>query len=614
VEVDIEFQRKLGLVTVNGGCSGTLLNRYWVLTARHCITVNGQPASALLPPNQIQMTAAWAPGRVGRADRVHDFAVNSAAPSPDRDIVLVYLGNNDLGEVYSNQKIYAAARDMGNGSVRITGQLRTTDEITQYGQGLSTFATGATMATAVPGTGAGVFRSARFTPSNISETHYDLAMNSNNQVGHGGDSGGPSVFTLHNYGHGIAGVQSTCQATGYVPNSPTPKEWRWATGIRLCTYVSTAPFINEISNVIREAPAAVANTTYVPPGGWKPWFRITDGVAGMKASVTALKTRDEWIDLFITGSDGHIYSTFWNQQDGWKMWSRIGDLKVPAGTPVTAHMKHAEWIDLFVVGGDGGIYTTFWNPKGGWQKWFRISDLQAPAGASVTALSKNPEWIDLFATGKDGNIYTTYWNPKDGWVKSFRISELQAPPGAPVTVLLTRPDWIDLFITGKDGAIYTTYWNPKDWWVKGFRISELQAPPGAPVTAVKTRNEWIDLFVTGNDGNIYSTFWNANDGWTKGFRASELQASPGSPVTALLRSSQWIDLFVTGKDGGIHTTYWNSQSGWEKGYRISDTNAAPYGTLVAALPTRPNWIDLFVVGKDGGIQSTFWKLEERLPR
>ena len=255
VLVDVDTQRRLGLVTVNNSCSGTLLNRFWVLTARHCVTNNRRIAGALLLPSQVRVTAAWVPNRIGIASRIHDFAVNSAAgTAPNRDIVLVYLGTADLGEVNS-QRIYVVSRDMGNGSVRLSGRLTTSDTVTQYGRGFSTFATGVVGGTppATQSGGIGDYRSAQFTPSNITDTHYDLAMNSNNQVGQGGDSGGPTVVTVGDFGVGIAGVQSTCSATGYVTNAPA-QTWNWATGISFCTYVSTEPFVSEIAQTIRETP------------------------------------------------------------------------------------------------------------------------------------------------------------------------------------------------------------------------------------------------------------------------------------------------------------------------------------------------------------------------
>jgi hypothetical protein len=78
IEVDPDTQRLLGLITINGGCSGTLLNRFWVLTARHCVTQPPPPGGArtvdvpqsnpLIPASQIKVTAAWAPGLVGLAE------------------------------------------------------------------------------------------------------------------------------------------------------------------------------------------------------------------------------------------------------------------------------------------------------------------------------------------------------------------------------------------------------------------------------------------------------------------------------------------------------------------------------------------------------------------
>jgi hypothetical protein len=249
--VDADQQRRLGLVAVND-CSGTLLNRYWVVTARHCVTSNGQIDGPLLAPNKVKVSAAWAPGQIVVASRIRDFAVNVASRG-SADIVLFYLGSANLGEVNS-QPVFAVERSTPDGSAVVIGRLATTDTVIQYGRGFSTFATGNYEGDppAVAASGAGVYRSAVLTPSSIAATGYILAM-SRGQVGHGGDSGGPTVAVILGASAGIAGVQSGCRATGYVGNAPT-RDWKWATGISHCEYVSTEQFLTEIRDAISETP------------------------------------------------------------------------------------------------------------------------------------------------------------------------------------------------------------------------------------------------------------------------------------------------------------------------------------------------------------------------
>ncbi len=97
----------------------------------------------------------------------------------------------------------------------------------------------------------GLYRSARFTPSTASATAYTLPTTTASQVGAGGDSGGPDIVTAPNgIGVGIAGVQSTCVATGYVPDRP--RLWPWATGISSCDSAAISTIRFEITNLIQE--------------------------------------------------------------------------------------------------------------------------------------------------------------------------------------------------------------------------------------------------------------------------------------------------------------------------------------------------------------------------
>ena len=242
--VDVATQRSRGLVTVNGGCSGTMLTHKWLITADHCITTNGQIGGPATPFASLGVTATWSTTTA----RPTQYVRFSGAPN-NLDIALVELGGVDMG-----------------GPVRAlpeldTGALVTTADVLKNGQGFSFFARtrSGTAASGYP-----LRRPWHLPRGNICcEQHcgqilINSRMNANNQVGAAGDSGGSDWMLRPGQSPLMVGIQSTCNRTGclagHVCNNADP--WTWATGISLCTSGRVAPIRD---NIIRAACDQKAN-------------------------------------------------------------------------------------------------------------------------------------------------------------------------------------------------------------------------------------------------------------------------------------------------------------------------------------------------------------------
>ncbi|MBI1340831.1 trypsin-like serine protease [bacterium] len=77
--------------TTAGSCTGTLLNQYWVLTAHHCVTTDGDIGGPLLPPASVTVSATWN-GQTAMPTEIVDYFRRDGL-----DVALLYLGRGDLG-------------------------------------------------------------------------------------------------------------------------------------------------------------------------------------------------------------------------------------------------------------------------------------------------------------------------------------------------------------------------------------------------------------------------------------------------------------------------------------------------------------------------------------
>ena len=223
--------------------------------------------------------------------------------------------------------------------------------------------------------------------------------------------------------------------------------------------------------------------TFFNADGWHGhWFRLADPnfhdgfTIPEGAPVTAVSRAANNIDLYAVGRDGGVYSNFWNS-NGWNgHWFRLADpnfqdgFTAPPGAALSVVSRTENNLDLYCSGRDGAVYSTFWNAAGWHGHWFRLADnnfqdgFTTPEGAPVSAVSRTPNNIDPFTIGRDGAVYGTFWNP-DGWFGHwFRLADpnfqdgFTAPPGTPVGVVSRADPNIDLFVSGRDGGVYGSFW------------------------------------------------------------------------------------------------------------------------------------------------------------
>jgi hypothetical protein len=173
-------------------------------------------------------------------------------------------------------------------------------------------------------------------------------------------------------------------------------------------------------------------------GGWREWFAIPTGHADGRAasgSTVSVTTINGQVQLFTTAPDRHVISTFWSpsisMNGGWHAWFAIptghADGVTAPGSVVTAGGSQ-----LFTTGADGHVMSTFWAgnipTNGGWHAWFAIptgyADGTAGRGAAVSVTTINGQ-AQLFTAAPDGHVMSTFWSAgiptNGGWREWFAI-------------------------------------------------------------------------------------------------------------------------------------------------------------------------------------------------
>jgi hypothetical protein len=214
--------------------------------------------------------------------------------------------------------------------------------------------------------------------------------------------------------------------------------------------------------------------------GWHGLRQLNGGRAQAGAPVYAVSRSPDKLDGFVVGLDKRVWTAAWEPAltDGWHGWGPINGVFAAPGAHVTAVSRGPDKLDVFVVGTDGHVYTAAWQPSftDGWHGWWRIGNIKVPQGSAIHAVSRSLDKLDIFATDVKGEIWTAAWQPAftDGWHGWWKINGGRAAPGAPVTAVSRSPDKLDVFVVGLDKRVWTAAWEPAftDGWHGWWPISQ----------------------------------------------------------------------------------------------------------------------------------------------
>ncbi len=360
------------------------------------------------------------------------------------------------------------------------------------------------------------------------------------------------------------------------PGLPVPR----AQGLCPITGVSRARDTLDIF----AAPAGVVRTA-----GWKPAFN--DGwhggwdIAGPRlpggTSIQVVSRSTDKLDIFAADETGRILTAAWEPgfTDGWHGWHAIRDGRAAPGAVVSAASRSADKLDVFVTGTDGQVYTAAWEPgfTDGWHGWWPIAGVSVPQGAPIQVAVSRLDTLSLFCTAIDGRVMTSSWSPVQAtWAPWTQVLDGRAAPGAPVTAVSSAPGQIDLFVTGLDGRAYTARQPARRRggapWSGWVAIGDARLPQGAPINAVSRSRGKLDIFATDLMGRVISAAWSPEgaQGWKGWWQIAGGQALPGAAVAAVSRAPDKLDIFVTGIDGIATTAAWEPSFGgaWHGWWKI----------------------------------------------
>ncbi|MGW7587139.1 trypsin-like serine protease [Kitasatospora sp. NPDC054768] len=454
------------------GCTGTLVDRYWVLTAASCFSDD---------PAQPQALAAGAPKWTTTVTvGAKSAQVAELVPRTDRDLVMARLATAVDGVAVLP---LATTAPTAGQSLRVPGFGRTKDEW-------------------VPGKlHSGVFSLDSVAPTGIGTTGTGGAVVCK------GDTGAPVIretggkaelvaVASRSWQGGCLGTPATETRTGAY-SSRVDNLGDWVNDLRYRTAEVKAGLHLQIIDINSRVWNTVDDSK---AGGWIGSWSTASSPSPTAVDSVAI---GDTVHVYAVGSDGKVYTHDGRVGDAWTPW-----VEVPGGAGgaqgVTAAVR-GNTVSLQIIGSDGSLYSTHADyAAGSWRgSWEQVGVNKLK---SITSATTADGVVHVFAVNEDLRVYGRDNRPDGSWTPWGEI------PGGAVGVqgitAAARGNTVDLQIIGGLGDLFTTYchyglggWDPAWTKVSDNRLKAISSSAEGNVVHFVAVNEDTKVYTRDADYN-----------------------------------------------------------------------------------------------------------------
>ncbi|AFZ57273.1 peptidase M12A astacin [Anabaena sp. PCC 7938] len=346
--------------------------------------------------------------------------------------------------------------------------------------------------------------------------------------------------------------------------------------------------------------------------------RNPNSVANIQSDVSAISPVEGASTVFTVGEEGNIWSAYYDPRVANPQWTgsfRLSPTNATKSNYVTAVSPTRGGSTLFTVGTDGAVWSAYYDPRVAnpkWTGWFSLGGKVRP-GSKIAAVSATEGGVSLFIVGSDNAVWSAYYDPRvanpkwNGW---FSLGG-KVRSDADVKAISSVEGGISLFVIGLDSAVWSAYYDPRvanpkwsDWFSLGGLVR-----PNTNVSPVSTTRGGISLFTVSIDSAVWSAYYDprvANPKWSGWFSLGG-QVRLNTNVSPVSSIEGGVSLFTVGVDNSVWSAYYDpriANAKWSNWFSLG--GSVPTTRNVSAISATKGGVTLFTKGNDGYIRSAYY--------